>query len=691
MNLTTSTSSSASRITFRRDVEGLRAIAVLLVLAYHAKLAFPGGFIGVDVFFVVSGFLITALLLKEAESGSISLRQFWARRVRRLLSASALVVAVTACAAWLMIEPSRLAGLAGDIMASATFSANIRFASTNGDYLAGLSLPSPLLHFWSLALEEQFYVFWPVVLALALKARRFKAVLATIIIGLLAASLFWSWYLTPVNPAAAYFLLPSRAWELLAGAGLALAWSRISTIPERLRATTGWIGLTTLVVIASVFGEETVFPGLAAGLPVLATLLVLIAGPARGPVSVLAWAPLQWIGKRSYALYLWHWPLLVLLEARFGELSTSSRIGVLVLTAVFADISFRLVEEPSRRNAWLAAVPRRSLLAGAVVSALVLSVGITLQVAAPSAAGNLEATAVSPENPDVAPVSSASLAIIPAPTAASPSPATPSTPTPGITSPTTSVTSLQTNALRPLGKVLLIGDSALAPLRWFKGATVSLQGFDWALDAESCRRLLLRSCRGREDRTPKSAAPVIDELTKAGRKYNTIVVMGGYHSTESSIGKEFDGLVASARRHGADQLVVLNFRESLAFPASGSKGRESVYGRFNDIIDARLATGKYPEVKVLDWNGFSAASKDWFRSDGIHVNLGGSLGLGVFISESLAALAGLPCGASAVCAGPAAPLRPQKLLERFAMSNTNTHCYELGSKRTASCRRDKLS
>lgn len=691
MNLTTSTSPSASRITFRRDVEGLRAIAVLLVLAYHAKLAFPGGFIGVDVFFVVSGFLITALLLKEAESGSISLRQFWARRVRRLLSASALVVAVTAFAAWLMIEPSRLAGLAGDIMASATFSANIRFASTNGDYLAGLSLPSPLLHFWSLALEEQFYVFWPVVLALAVKARRFKAVLATIIIGLLTASLFWSWYLTPVNPAAAYFLLPSRAWELLAGAGLALAWSRISVIPERLRATTGWIGLITLVVIASVFGEETVFPGLAAGLPVLATLLVLIAGPARGPVSVLAWAPLQWIGKRSYALYLWHWPLLVLLEARFGELSTSSRIGVLVLTAVFADISFRLVEEPSRRNAWLAAVPRRSLLAGAVVSALVLSVGITLQVASPSAAGSLEATAVSLENPDVAPVSSASLAIIPAPTAANPSLTTPATPTPSIASPTTPVTSLQTNALRPLGKVLLIGDSALAPLRWFKGATVSLQGFDWALDAESCRRLLLRSCRGREDRTPKSAAPVIDELTKAGRKYNTIVVMGGYHSTESSIGKEFDGLVASVRRHGADQLVVLNFRESLAFPASGSKGRESVYGRFNDIIDARLATGKYPEVEVLDWNGFSASSKDWFRSDGIHVNLGGSLGLGVFISESLAALAGLPCGASAVCAGPAAPLRPQKLLERFAMSNTNTHCYELGSKRSPSCRRDKLS
>lgn len=691
MNLSTSTSPSTSRVTFRRDVEGLRAIAVLLVLAYHTKLAFPGGFIGVDVFFVVSGFLITTLLLKEAESGPISLRQFWARRIRRLLSASALVVTVTACAAWLMLEPSRLAGLAGDIIASATFSANIRFSITNGDYLAGLSLPSPLLHFWSLALEEQFYVLWPILMVLALKARRFKAVLATVIVGLLALSLLWSWYLTPVNPAASYFLLPSRAWELLAGAGLALAWSHISSIPERLRATTGWIGLVALVVIASVFGEETVFPGLAAGLPVFATLLVLSAGPTRGPVSVLAWSPLQWVGKRSYALYLWHWPLLVLLEARFGVLSTFGRIGVLVLTAVCADISFRLVEEPSRRNAWLAAVPRRSLLAGAVLSALVLSVGVTLQAASPSAAENLETRASAPETLDVAPVPSAALVTVPAAAAVNPPEVTSSALTPSISPTLTPATSLQVNALRPLGKVLLIGDSALAPLRWFKGATVSLQGFDWKLDAESCRRLLLRSCRGREERTPKSAAPVLDELTKAGRLYDTIVVMGGYHSTESSISKEFDGLVDSVRRHGADQLVMLNFRESLAFPATGSKGRESVYGRFNDIIDARLATGKYPEVKVLDWNSFSATSKDWFRSDGIHVNLGGSLGLGVYISESLATLAGLPCGAQTACAGPAAPLTAQKLLERFAMSNTNTHCYELGSKRTVSCRRDKLS
>jgi peptidoglycan/LPS O-acetylase OafA/YrhL len=201
-NTTSLLSNPTQGFAFRPDIEGLRALAVILVLAYHAKLGFTGGFIGVDVFFVLSGFLITTLLLKEADSGSISLVQFWARRVRRLLSASAFLIAVTAVAAWFMLEPARLAGLAGDIVAAATFSANIRFTFTNGDYLSGLSLPSPLLHFWSLALEEQFYVVWPAVVALSLRARRFRLVLTVVLVSALLASLFLSWLITPSSPAA---------------------------------------------------------------------------------------------------------------------------------------------------------------------------------------------------------------------------------------------------------------------------------------------------------------------------------------------------------------------------------------------------------------------------------------------------------------------------------------------------------
>jgi hypothetical protein len=172
--------------------------------------------------------------------------------------------------------------------------------------------------------------------------------------------------------------------------------------------------------------------------------------------------------------------------------------------------------------------------------------------------------------------------------------------------------------------------------------------------------------------------------------YDTVVVMGGYYSTPETIGDEFDGLVDSVRRHGASRLVLLNYRESLAFPLPGSRGTESIYGVLNDVIEERLATGEYAEVVLLDWNSFSAPVGAWFRSDGIHVNLGGALGLGTFISESLATLAGLSCGED-VCAGPVAPLPIGALLERFGLEPTDTLCYEMGSARTPECKRDKLA
>lgn len=669
----TSPGKPAPRFTFRPDVEGLRAIAVLLVLAYHAKFGFTGGFIGVDVFFVVSGFLITSLLLADADAGELSLRTFWARRVRRLLPPAALLVAVTALASWFVLEPSRLAGLAGDVIASATFSANVRFTATNGDYLSGLTLPSPLLHFWSLALEEQFYVIWPALVALAARTRKTGCVLAFTVAVLMIASLVWSWHVTPLRPAAAYFLLPSRAWELLAGAALALVWSRVERLDSRLRAVGGWFGLVALVALAWRFDSETVFPGLAALLPVVATLLVLTSGPTVGPAAVLGWRPLQWIGKRSYALYLWHWPLLVLFETRFGALDAYSRAGVLALSVLCAELSLRLVEDPARHNAWLSAVPRRSLLAGVSVSVLIVGLGLGVRFAAPSDASTL--TAVATAAPSV---------VTSEPASDSDAEGVAVTPS-SIASPATTV------APAPLGQVLLIGDSTLAPLRWFEGADVALQGFDWTLDAESCRRLLLRSCRGRESRTPASAAPVIDELREQGQRYDTIVVMGGYHSTPETIGKEFDGLVESVRRHGASRLVLLNFRESLAFPVPGSRGKESIYGVFNDVVSERLATGNYPEVNVLDWNAFSATANSWFRSDGIHTNLAGTLGLGSFISESLATIGGLPCGERALCDGPSAPLPADELLIRFGLEDTDRHCYEMGTRRTPKCKRDKLA
>lgn len=635
-----------SALRFRPDIEGLRAVAVLLVLLYHARFGFTGGFIGVDVFFVISGFLITSILITEGISGSVSLPEFWARRARRLLSASALTVVATLIASWFMLEPSRLAGLAGDALGIATFSVNIRFAVLRSDYLSGLSLPSPLLHFWSLALEEQFYMVWPIIVAVAARFRQFKRILGSLIVVLFAGSLAASYFFTSMYPAAAYYLLPTRAWELLAGAGLALAAPQLSRLHIQIRALFGWIGLLTVVLVGWFYNENTIFPGVLALLPVAATGAMIISGlgsvggPISGPGRLLAITPMQWIGRRSYSLYLWHWPLLILMEARFGVLGALPRVGVLILSTLFAIISFAFVEEPSRRHTWLAALPRRSILAGAALGVIVLVAATTLSVLSPSTA--------------LTQTTDRSVAFVASPqTRASPTSLAP------IISP------------EPLGRVLLIGDSTLAALRLFKYGSLSLEGFDWTLDAVSCRRIVMRSCQ-RDGFRPKSVVPVIDELTEANDHYDTIAVMAGYHSTPESIGDEFDDLVASARAHGATRFVFLTLRESLAFPAAGSQGNLSVYSGFNNTIRDHLPSESTPEVILLDWNGFSAP--EWFTNDGVHTTLAGTLGLGKYLSDSFAVLEGRPCPRSIESTPCQVPTRADISIDlpaRYGVPNTD--------------------
>lgn len=629
---------------FRPDIEGLRAVAVLLVLLYHARFGFTGGFVGVDVFFVVSGFLITSMLISEGISGSVSLPNFWARRARRLLPASALAVVATLIASWFMLEPTRLAGLAGDALATATFSVNIRFAVLGSGYLSGLSLPSPLLHFWSLALEEQFYLLWPIVVALAAKFRQFKRILGSLIVVLFTGSLAASYLYTSEYPTAAFYLLPTRAWELLAGAGLALATPQLARLQVPLRALLGWIGLFSVLLVGWFFNENTVFPGVLALAPVVATSAMVISGCGTvcGPGRLLAITPLQWIGRRSYSLYLWHWPLLILLEARFGILGTLPRAGVLVLSTILAAISFAFVEEPGRRHVWLAELPRRSILAGVALAGIVLVAGISLSVLSPS-------TAMKPLTiePSVASAGSQKLQELQiSPNTTAPPPVA-------------------------LGRVLLIGDSTLTALRQFENGSISLKGFDWTLDAESCRRIVLRSCQ-RDGRRPKSVVTVIDGLTAKNKHYDTILVMAGYHSTPESIGKEFEDLVSSARTHGAKRLVFMTLRETLAFPAAGSRGKLSVYSGFNETIRARLSTVPSPEVILLDWNGFAAP--EWFRSDGMHTNLIGTLGLGEYLSDSFAAMEGRPCPrdiALTPCQVPTSADSSVDLLARYGVTDTD--------------------
>ena len=362
---------------FRRDIQGLRAVAVVLVLLYHAGVPWlPGGFVGVDVFFVISGFLITGLIVREIEhTGRLSLTRFYARRARRLLPATALVFVAVAAVTLTTLPVSQWREVARDVVASASYVVNWRFADLSVDYLAADTASSPLQHFWSLAVEEQFYVVWPLlIVALLWGARRRRGTLSrgSLSLGLLVIavpSLAWSVHLTAADPGRAYFVTTTRLWELTVGALLAVGVTRVGRLPLGLRVALGWGGIAAIVAAAVLFDVRTPFPGLAASLPVLGAAAVIAAGTGdgRGRLVPLELAPMQDVGALSYSLYLWHWPVLVGAQALMGTPGEPLpvptgllAIGLSVLPAWFA---YRTVEQPLHTSPALAA-PRCALVAG---------------------------------------------------------------------------------------------------------------------------------------------------------------------------------------------------------------------------------------------------------------------------------------------------------------------------------------
>lgn len=343
---------------FRGDVEGLRAIAVLAVLGYHFDVpGFGGGFVGVDVFFVVSGFLITSLLVIERDrTGRIDLVAFLTRRIRRLLPLATLVLVTTAVAARLWLPATRFDELGLDLVASGVFVANLVFAARGGDYLAADLAASPVQHFWSLAVEEQFYLVWPTALVVVgLGARRWRRRGVGLAAVIALASFITGVGLSARSPSWAYYATVSRAWELALGALLALIGRDLRRRRRQGAVLTG-IGMTGIVVAVITFGQVDTFPGAWALLPVLATAAVLAGGDPRGiaPSRLLATRPLGWIGARSYGLYLWHWPILVIAEEILARsLGLVATVVALGLTVVVNEVSFRFVETPMRTAAVL--------------------------------------------------------------------------------------------------------------------------------------------------------------------------------------------------------------------------------------------------------------------------------------------------------------------------------------------------
>jgi peptidoglycan/LPS O-acetylase OafA/YrhL len=349
----------------RPEIQALRALAVMLVVVYHLwPTGLTGGFVGVDVFFAISGFLITAHLLREVQKrGTVSLPAFWARRARRLLPASLLVIAVSAVATVTSVPQIYWKQFFAEIIASTVYLQNWRLAADAVDYLAASNDPSPVQHYWSLSAEEQFYLLWPVLIVVAvLVARRLQRVGSWRAIGVVlgtvtAASLAYSVYLTDANPAAAYFVTPTRAWEFGAGGLLAL-WSRPGAGHLVVRSVTAWAGYAAIGVTAVTYSVSTPFPGYTALLPILGTLAVIWAGAptlAWSPTRLVSLRPVQFLGDVSYSIYLWHWPMIILTPYLLGLESLTDRDRVLVLLASIglAWATKVLVEDPVRTGAFL--------------------------------------------------------------------------------------------------------------------------------------------------------------------------------------------------------------------------------------------------------------------------------------------------------------------------------------------------
>jgi peptidoglycan/LPS O-acetylase OafA/YrhL len=408
------------RAGYRPDVEGLRAVAIVLVVLYHAGIAWlPGGFVGVDVFFVISGFLIVSQLVREADrSGRLRVGRFYGRRILRLLPAAVTVLTVTLLATWWWLPSTRLRSVVWDVVAANGYVLNYRLAWLGTDYRTATSAPSPVQHFWSLAVEEQFYLVVPVLVLALLVWMRSRTALVLALTALTGASLWWSMRSTPVSPIWAYFGAPSRIWELGAGALLALAVSAglLAGRPAVLGSVLQWSGLGLIGVAAVRFGEMTAFPGSMAAVPVSGAVLVIAGGcistaavRAVGPDpesaefawngGILGWPILQSIGARSYSWYLWHWPVLLIgpfaLSREFG---TIGRLGLVAVAFAFAAATYSMVELPLRQSRELRDRPVSAGGLGLALTAGVVGLALLLPMVpsrTPLGMSNVEQVALS--------------------------------------------------------------------------------------------------------------------------------------------------------------------------------------------------------------------------------------------------------------------------------------------------------
>ncbi|OBJ04802.1 acyltransferase [Mycobacterium alsense] len=396
---------------FRPDIEGLRAVAVVAVVLFHADVpGVDGGFVGVDVFFVISGFLITGLLWREANtSGTIRMRRFYGARARRLLPASATVGVITMIASAVLLPPLQAPLVIVDGIACALYVGNYWFIQQQVDYFAASRAGSPFQHYWSLGVEEQFYLVWPAMilgtaLLIRLVRRRTRAEATSskrpylVVLALVAGVSFaLSLAITFVAPFVAFFSLPTRAWQLGAGGLVALTAGRWRRLTPRTAALTGWGGLILILLACTQLGPATPYPGLAALLPVLGAALVIGAGcaaPSQGCGRALAVRPMRAMGRVSYSWYLWHWPVVVLAAPLLGHpLGLASRLAAVLVSGGLAALTLRFIENPLRFAAPIRRSAPVSLALGGAATAMAVAVGVALLASIPVPVGRGPAAA----------------------------------------------------------------------------------------------------------------------------------------------------------------------------------------------------------------------------------------------------------------------------------------------------------
>ncbi|MGG5751849.1 acyltransferase family protein [Zafaria sp. Z1313] len=370
---------------FQPEIQGLRAVAVLLVVIYHLwPNRLPGGFVGVDVFFVISGFLITAHIYREVrDTGHLKLAAFWGRRVRRLLPLGFLVLAVSAAIALAVIPATAWGTTFRQIIASALYVQNWVLAADAVDYSAMDESATVVQHYWSLSVEEQFYIVWPLLLTgllfLVSRLRRgtvvdSRRVLIVGLTGVGVVSFAWSIAATAYDPATAYFITPTRMWEFVVGALVALVFMG-RQLGGRLGNLLGWLGIAMLLTSGLLYSASTPFPGYTALLPVLGTALVMVAGGTT-PVTGVHWwlsvRPARFIGDVSYGMYLWHWPFIVAAPFLFVDGFTwRHKLGILLLTILVSWASKVLIEDPFRIRPWIKTLPRAYAFAATGMAAIV--------------------------------------------------------------------------------------------------------------------------------------------------------------------------------------------------------------------------------------------------------------------------------------------------------------------------------